>query len=736
MSAAVAAILGGMPEPRDLRMRQADGRCVISAGPVVLFEYDAADTAMRNIALATLRQLGFRGRVVAAVLGLTENYVSTLHNAAMREGSAALIGQPRPGRPGTVTAAQWAQARELRAQGASDAEIGRRLGVAHTTISRRLGPRGQAVGSSEPRWAPAEPLFTEPQPEPGPATSADAGPAAGVQAEPAAEPAAGPGPEGGEPGAGGPGGPGGLPSRPLLPEGVFRSRYAGAMLLHGFFARAGAGAVLARAGGRAAEPGDAAVLAAVSMCFALGAATTGQFKHLTAAEAGPLAGLGTLPGLRTLRPRLAQIAGAADPVAVQRLFASAMLTADPVLSGVYYVDDHFVPYTGAKPVAKGWNNKRGRAERGRADTHVTAHDGRAVCFVTGEPSGLSTTLPLALAELKKAAGPGAKIMLGFDRGGAYPQVFRHCREQAVHWVTYRRAPLAAPAMLPVITTITAGGRPRQIAWAEEKVQLKDYGQARQITLFEHGQVVLQILTSDFEACPADILSWLKSRWREENFLKYASENYGIDKICDYIASIETNTKIVDNPARKKANAAVREAEKTLAAAERALAGLLADPVLTAAAKNAAIPAAQSKITRARKAVAAAIDARKDIPAKLPACDIDPDAKKALLRTGRRGLQMVLRLLAHNAEHWVSNQLNAYLRDDDEYRAITRETIIRGLAGVITYTPDAITVQLGPPRAPRVARALTMLIEQVNNEPPVMPGDTRPITYRLTAEPGL
>jgi len=729
MSAAVAAILEGMPEPRDLRMHQADGRCVISAGSVVLFEYGAADTAMRNIALATLRQLGFRGRVVAAVLGLTENYVSTLHNAAMRDGSAALIGQPRPGRPGTVTAAQWEQARELRAQDASDAEIGRRLGVAHTTISRRLGPRGQAAGSSERRWAPAEPLFTEPRPEPGPATSADAGPAAEVQAEPAA----GPGPEGGKPGAGGPGG---LPSWPLLPEGVFRSRYAGAMLLHGFFARAGAGAVLARAGGRAAEPGDAAVLAAVSMCFALGAATTEQFKHLTAAEVGPLAGLGVLPGLRTLRPRLAQIADAADPVAVQRLFASAMLTTDPVLSGVYYVDDHFVPYTGAKPVAKGWNNKRGRAERGRADTHVTAHDGRAVCFVTGEPSGLSTTLPLALAELKKAAGPAAKIMLGFDRGGAYPQVFRHCREQDVHWVTYRRAPLAVPAMLPVITTITVGGRPRQIAWAEEKVQLKDYGEARQITLFEHGQVVLQILTSDFGACPADILSWLKSRWREENFLKYASENYGIDKICDYIASIETSTKIVDNPARKKASAAVREAEKTLAAAERALAGLLADPALTAAAKNAAIPAAQSKITRARKAVAAAIDARKDIPAKLPACDIDPDAKKALLRTGRRGLQMVLRLLAHNAEHWVSNQLNAYLRDDDEYRAITRETIIRGLAGVITYTPDAITVQLGLPRAPRVARALTMLIEQVNNEPPVMPGDTRPITYRLTAGPGL
>ena len=68
MSAAVSAILEGMPEPRDLRMREHDGRCVITAGQVVLFEYPAGDIVMRNIALAALRQLGFRGRVGAAAL--------------------------------------------------------------------------------------------------------------------------------------------------------------------------------------------------------------------------------------------------------------------------------------------------------------------------------------------------------------------------------------------------------------------------------------------------------------------------------------------------------------------------------------------------------------------------------------------------------------------------------------------------------------------------------------------
>ena len=722
MSAAVAAILEGMPEPRDLRVQEHDGRCVITAGRVVLFEYAAGDVVMRNIALAALRQLGFKGRVVAAVLGLTENYVATLHNAALRDGSAALVMQDRRGTPGKVTGEQWEQARAWRAQGASDAEIGRRLQVAHTTIGRALGPREIArPGNASAAGRQAEPLFTgpgpEPEPEPGP--------------EPEPEPGPGPGAGAGLPPAGG------LRAWPLPAGAVFRSRDAGAMLLHAFGGRAGAGEILAAAaGGEDGRPGDAALLSAVSMCFALGAATTEQFKHLAAAEAGPLAGLAVLPGLRALRPQLAAIADRTDPLRLQSMFASAMLAADPVTSGVYYVDDHFVPYTGAKPVGKGWNNKRGRAEKGRADTHVTAHDGRAVCFVTGEPSGLTMTLPKALAELKKAAGPGAKIMLGFDRGGAYAQVFRHCRDQDAHWVTYRRAPLAVPAMLPVITTVSYAGRARQIAWAGETVQIKDYGQARQITLFEHGKVALQILTSDFDACPAEILAWLKSRWREENFLKYASENYGIDKICDYLAGIEANTKITGNPARKQANAAVREAEKALAAAERDLAVLLADPAIAPAAKNTRlIPAAQKKISVAREKLAAAAAARDKVPAKLPANAIDPEAKTALLRAGRRGLRWCGTARPQRRALAISPPQRLPARRRRIPRHHPRNHHPRP-GRTITWTPDAITVRLEQPGAPRIAGALTLLIDEINATPPAMPGDTRPITYQLTPRPGI
>jgi hypothetical protein len=712
MSAA-AAILEGMPDPRDLRRLDTGGETVIFAGSAELFRFAAGDTAMRHVAAAVLRQLKFPGKDVAAVLGLSAAYVATLHQRALREGTAALV---RPaGRPRETGEAAWDRAREWRAAGVRDAEIARRLGVNQSTVLRRLGrvhvqdllPQAEPEPQAGPEPEDAEAAVPEPGSRPGPA---------------------GPVPPGPVP----PAGDGQQPAEPV----TVRSRYAGAMLLHAFASRAGAGEIFRAAAGQDAAPQDVALLAAVSACFALGAETTEQFKHLAAAEAGPLAGLSWLPGLRTLRPRLAAVADRADPLELQRMFAQAMLDADPVASGVYYVDDHFVPYTGAKPAGKGWNNKRGRAERGRADTHITAHDGRAVCFVTGEPSGLTATLPKALAELKKTLTDGAKIMLGFDRGGAYPQVFTHCRKQDVHWVTYRRAPLAVPAMLPVITTATIGGRQRTITWAEEKVQLKDYGEARQLTLSEHGRVVLQILTSDFDACPADILAWLKSRWREENFLKYASVNYGIDKICDYAAAIEVNTKITANPARKTANTRVRRAENELAAAERALAALLSDPDTTAAAKNAAIPAAERAISAARRNLREAAAARDGIPAKLPADQIDPDARTAVLRTGRRGLQMVLRLLAHNAEHWLATHLNAYLRDDDEYRAATRATIIRGLAGTITFTPAAITVTLQAPAEPRLARALALLTDEINAQPPAIPGDSRPITYRIHPQPRI
>ena len=351
MSPAAAAILEGMPDPRDLRRVSADGQTLIFAGSRLLFRYRDGDAGARNVAVAVLRQLGYGGQAVAAVMGLTVNYVATLHNRALREGTGGVVRWR--GRPGKAGRESWDQARAWRAAGVRDAEIARRLQVNQSTVLRHLGP------------ASAQDQLPLQQDAAGPAAGHAAAAAAGIRVGTGEEGAPEPGPAA-DAGRGGYGNAGGGSGEDAAAgpgiAGQVVSRYAGAMLLHAFGGRAGAGQILASAAG--GKPADVALLSAVSWCFALGAATLEQFKHLAAADAGPLAGLAALPDLRTIRPRLAAIADDTDPVAVQRLFASAMLAADPVLSGVYYVDDHFVPYARAKPVAKGWNNKRGKAEKG------------------------------------------------------------------------------------------------------------------------------------------------------------------------------------------------------------------------------------------------------------------------------------------------------------------------------------------------------------------------------------
>src|SRR6266705_3148447 len=164
MTPSAAAILEGMPDARILHRVDRDETTWIMAGPVVLACYPAGDAGMRNVAVAVCRQLGFGGRAVAAVFGLTGNYVATLHNRALREGTAGLVRAQ--GRPRKLAGRDWQRAARWRAGGASDSEIARRLGVAQSTVFRRLGPA--AVQEQLPGGGPEdEPAAPDQEGEPG-----------------------------------------------------------------------------------------------------------------------------------------------------------------------------------------------------------------------------------------------------------------------------------------------------------------------------------------------------------------------------------------------------------------------------------------------------------------------------------------------------------------------------------------------------------------------------------------
>ncbi len=209
--------------------------------------------------------------------------------------------------------------------------------------------------------------------------------------------------------------------------------------------------------------------------------------------------------------------------------------------------------------------------------------------------------------------------------------------------------------------------------------------------------------------------------------KYASAHNGIDALADYRMNIGTDPRTVPNPARVSARKQVKDAEAELIAAERALPQLL-NGGGTPKQLNAALPGAHARIRDAQTALQKAKDALKPIPAKVAATELDPHAKRARPVLARRGLQMVLRLLAFNAEAWLAEHLNAYLADPDEYRAITRHLLHQN--GQIDYNTNSITVTLERPDSPRVARALALLTDELNHTPARLPGDRRRITYQV------
>src|SRR5664279_6644564 len=119
-------------------------------------------------------------------------------------------------------------------------------------------------------------------------------------------------------------------------------------------------------------------------------------------------------------------------------------------------------------------------------------------------------------------------------------------------------------------------------------------------------------------------------------------------------------------------------------------------------KNADRPGAHQRIEAATRTREQARVALRAVPAKVAATALDPDATRARPRIERRGLQVVLRLLAYNGEAWLAEHFNAYLADPDEHRAILRHLL--HLGGRVDYRPVGITVTLDRPDSPRVAHA--------------------------------
>ena len=300
------------------------------------------------------------------------------------------------------------------------------------------------------------------------------------------------------------------------------------------------------------------------------------------AALGRVLGLDRAPEVKTIRRKLGELAAAGKAADLIMALARRHAAARPQALGFLYVDGHARAYYGTRTVQKMHIARLKFPAPATEETWVTSQDGEPVFMVAAEPSeSLAGELRRLLPDLRQVVGEGRRVTVCFDRGGWSPALFADITKAGFDLLTWRKGP-APDLPADTFTTITcADDRGREHAYdlADTTVTLTisegpRKGQTvslrqvtRRVPARGGGTRQIHALTSRTDLAAGEVCWRLTSRWREENYFRYARTHFALDALDSHAATPDDPDRKVPNPAKKAAAAQVRRAEILAAAAE-------------------------------------------------------------------------------------------------------------------------------------------------------------------------
>ena len=300
------------------------------------------------------------------------------------------------------------------------------------------------------------------------------------------------------------------------------------------------------------------------------------------AALGRVLGLDRAPEVKTIRRKLGELAAAGQAADLIMALARRHAAARPQALGFLYVDGHARAYYGTRTVQKTHIARLKFPAPATTETWVTDQDGEPVFMVAAEPSeSLAGELKRLLPHLRQIVGEGRRVTVCFDRGGWSQALFADITEAGFDLLTWRKGP-APDLPADTFTTITCTddrGCRHEYDLADTMVTLTinegpRKGQAvslRQVTRrvpARHGATrQIHALTSRTDLAAGEVCWRLTSRWREENYFRYARTHFALDALDSHAATPDDPARLVPNPAKKAAAAQVRHAEILAAAAQ-------------------------------------------------------------------------------------------------------------------------------------------------------------------------
>jgi hypothetical protein len=219
---------------------------------------------------------------------------------------------------------------------------------------------------------------------------------------------------------------------------------------------------------------------------------------------------------------------------------------------VFYVDNHMRSYTGKFTLRKGWRMQDKRAMPGITDYYVHDEDGRPV-FRVDVPSHDSLTDWLSpIAEtLRGSFEDKQRILLAFDRAGAFPENMANLRDTGVEFVTYERKPYQTLAKSAFTDKVTMDNGEVFLVHEKRLANLgKKRGRVRRISLLTEDGRQINLLAASKE--PAwRLIEIITGRWVQENGFKHGKERWGINQLDRRRRLHYEPGTIIPNPARRR-----------------------------------------------------------------------------------------------------------------------------------------------------------------------------------------
>jgi hypothetical protein len=697
------------------------------------------DRATRRLVVAQLVNAKLATRVeVARVFGLHVNTVSRIAQQVAAQGVTASVGRKRgPHGPFKVTPAVVAELRRAVADGlterAAQRQLEQRLKIklsqpqVHRVMYRlkqelaeqpalELLPVGAGEDEDEDEVAAAAAVAAEPDAR-GPAS-------AGASAQPdqaSVEPLA----------------------LTLAPGKSVPSRYLGLMLFYPALQVVGLLELAAQAYQLAGMVrfGVQQVFTELFCLALLQEPSVERVKHVLRGDLGAVMGSGQAACVKTLRRKLDELSQQRQAVRLGTLLARHWLEVGLVNASYLYVDGHVKVYSGSRLVPEVWDSHRRMPLPGIVQYFVNDLRGCPLLVVTEEVRGnLAKSLPSVIAAVRKVVGD-QRFTVIFDRGGYDGQLFNWLVEQGLDFITYQRGEVRLDDHLFARREVRWGGQRVRFHIAEDAVSVGESGPWRRIVIRTpgHQRPILTSLDANVMAA-ARVGVLMLTRWRQENFFKYARAHLGLDVLTTYAAETAVDGE-VPNPAVKAATAELKRlrtvAQKLRAALGRALvldtdeAPTTDQPSSKARRTPRVAPTTRAALIGQLQTLEVQIEDTKShlrsLPARVPLSSLGPLPQ--VPRLERKLITDVVRMAAYNAQSWLADRLVRHYTNTDDLHDLLRS--FAQLSGTLIRQSDGgLRVCLEPPDLPLHRRALAGLCADLNVGQPVFPGTDCRLHYEI------